>query len=83
VSKGLPEGWIRAGKYFLDHVSGRWRVSKARVRDQWVYTLWKRIPKSREVDAHWGLYGNYDSVADAENIRKNPPPNRLNKRRAS
>ena len=78
MSSKLPEGWVRSGKYFLEHVSGRWRVSKARVRDQWAYTLWKRIRKTREVD-HWGLYGNYDSVEEADQVTKNPPPHRLNK----
>ena len=61
---GLPTGWNQSGsRYFVDHVSGKWRVSKSWVRGAEVYTLWKRV------DSKWALYGNHNSVQEADGAR--------------
>ena len=75
----LPAGWSREGKYFLEHLSAKWRISRSAVKGKWSYTLWKRIPKTKDSQSHWGLYGNYNTVAEAEEVRAAPPPHRLNK----
>ena len=80
MTKKLPDNWITGGKHFVEHVSGRWRVSKARIKERWAYTLWKRIRASGGTQAHWGLYGNYDSIEEADGVVQNPPPHRLNRR---
>ena len=60
MSAALPKGWIRGStKYFIDHVDGRWRISKAYIKDVACYTLWK------SVKGKWALYGNHDSVQEA------------------
>lgn len=35
--------WREISGYALEHVSGRFRVSRASVRGVWFYTAWKRI----------------------------------------
>jgi hypothetical protein len=79
MSSQLPSGWIKSGsKYFIDHVSAKWRISKAMVRGDWVYTLWKRIT-DKHGDPYWALYGNYNTVFAANEVVINPPVHRLNR----
>jgi hypothetical protein len=35
--------WREVSEYALEHVSGRFRVSRASVRGVWIYTAWKRV----------------------------------------
>jgi hypothetical protein len=74
----LPKGWSRGGKYWLVHDSGKWRISKASVREQFSYTLWKHIPGRGDDTSRWGLYSNHDSVAEAANAMKTKSAHRLN-----
>ena len=75
----LPAGWTREGKYFLEHVGAKWRISRSFVKGIPSFTLWKKIPKTKDTASHYLLYGNYNTVAEAEAVRAAPPPHRLNK----
>jgi len=37
--------WITSSKYSIDHISGRWRISKTKGKT-WAYTLWKKVDKA-------------------------------------
>ena len=60
----LPEGWIKGNtRYFIDHISGLWRISRSSIKEKMVYTLWKKV------DGKWALYGNHDSADEADDYR--------------
>lgn len=76
----LPTGWVRTGKYFLEHISGKWRISRSSVKGEWCYTLWCKSLEADGRAAHWGLFGNHASVDDADKAMKTRPAVRLKQR---
>ena len=40
--------WARRGSHSIQ--SGEWIISKARVRGEWIYTLWRN---SERIDGYW------------------------------
>ena len=40
--------WTQRSDYFLESKDGKYRISKASVRQKWVYTAWKRTVRDNE-----------------------------------
>ncbi len=40
--------WIQRSDYFLESKDGKYRISKASVRQKWIYTAWKRTVRDNE-----------------------------------
>lgn len=38
--QGVPDGWIRPGRWFIRRRDGHWQISKALVRGVPVFALW-------------------------------------------
>ena len=65
MSRRAPDGWYRpkndSGKSenAFERKDHAWRISAAKIKDEWAFTLWKRI------NGDWALKGNFDSVKAA------------------